>query len=235
MGDLVIVGEGDAVRVRGSAERWVRFEIEVQPPDAAPAPQPPMPPPEIPEIRAYSQTDPRWADEIYAGGVTFRRAGCLVVSVAMIASMAYEEEAITRPPMVARRLREVGAFAGALLSHPARIAQALPALTWNGAVHWRHIPARIDRLAEEVARYGATICEVLWDPTKPLVSGGAWNQHFVVVVGVDEAGDDATIIDPWDGKEKALSASPYAAPKGWGAQRALYGMRLVRVSNLQEL
>jgi len=83
-------------------------------PEAGPDPDPaPV------RVTAYSQNDERWALQYYAGGVTFGKAGCLVVAVSMIASLAYAEPML--PPVVARSLRLAGAFEGALLSHPARI------------------------------------------------------------------------------------------------------------------
>lgn len=223
MSDVVMVGPGGTVGILASAEDDLRIELVVYPPQGGtPAEPPPV------QVRPYSQRDPRYADQVYAGGATFRSAGCLVCCVAMIASLVYEGEPLTYPPEVARRLRDVGAFGGALLSHPARIEDAYTKLQWGGAVHWRSIPARLDLLADEVTRYGATICEVRFDPHKPLVSNGAWNQHFIVIEAVDVDGDDAVIVDPWTGKRGLLSQSPSAEPQGWGASRALYGMRLLR-------
>ena len=231
----VLIGDGETLKVRASAERVVRFEIEVQPPDAAIPPEPPPSPPVV-QVRAYSQRDPRYADDVYAGGTTFRSAGCLVVCVAMIASLVYEGEPLTYPPEVARRLRAAGAFSGALLSHPARISDALPKLQWGGAIHWRQAPARLEVLADEVERYGATICEVKFDPRKPLVwtddAGRThWNQHFIIIEAVDVDGDDAVAVDPWTGTRQLLTSCPCAKPMGWGASRALYGMRLVRAGD----
>ena len=170
---------------------------------------------------AYSQNDPRWALEYYAGGVTFGKAGCLVVAVSTIASLAYAEPML--PPDVARALRLAGAFSGALLSNPARIPAALALLTWGGAEHWRDEPADLDKLEREIAAYGATICEVKWNPNGASPATG--NQHFIVVEGLDAA--DAQIVDPWDGQRKALSASRYRLP-GWTVSRTLYGLRMVR-------
>ena len=176
------IGPGEIVYFQSSAEEDLEFTVRVL---AAGPPQPPAPP--VVQVRAYSQRDPRYADEVYAGGITFRSAGCLVVDVAMIASLVYQGEPLTYPPEVARKLREAGAFSGALLSHPARIPQAYDRLHWGGVIHWRTIPARLDVLADEIIHFGATIAEVKFNPSKPLIyqEGGRtrWNQHFVVVEG----------------------------------------------------
>ena len=56
-----------------------------------------------PSLMLYSQRDPRWRNEVYAGGLTFAAAGCYVTCVAMIASLAgYDDD----PLEVARKLRE---------------------------------------------------------------------------------------------------------------------------------
>jgi hypothetical protein len=185
-------------------------------------PQPePEPEPAHGRVIAYSQRDPRWASQVYAGGTTFAQAGCLVTCVAMIASLAYADAPL--PPDVARALRDAGAFNGALLSNPARIPVALNRLEWGGVAHWRERPADLDMLASEIAAYGAAICEVKWNPRGAMPQNG--NQHFVVVEGLD--GADAQIVDPWDGQRKALSESRYRLP-GWTVARTLYGMRMVR-------
>lgn len=176
---------------------------------------------ERPRVLAYSQNDERWALQYYAGGVTFGKAGCLVVAVSMIASLAYAEAML--PPDVARALRLAGAFEGALLSHPARIPVALGLLEWAGVDHWRDGPADLDALEREIAAYGATICEVKWNPNGP--SPEKNNQHFIVVEGLDAA--DAQIVDPWTGQRGNLGASRYRLP-GWTVARTLYGMRKVR-------
>jgi len=187
------------------------------------ATEPEPEPVERPAVVAYSQNDPRWRAQIYAGGTTFGKAGCLVVSVAMIASLVYPEP--LDPPTVAAALRAVGAFDGALLSKPARIHDALDRLTWGGVLHWRAQPADLNILRREIDTYGATICEVKWNPSG--ASPEAGNQHFIVVDGLD--GDDALIVDPWDGKRKRLSASSYRLP-GWNVARTLYGLRMVRAN-----
>ena len=179
--------------------------------------------PEVAPVRvvAYSQRDSRWANQIYAGDATFAQAGCLVTCVAMIASLAYADAPL--PPDVAQALRDAGAFSGAFLSHPARIPVALERLEWGGVVHWRSRPADLDALASEIAAFGATICEVKWNPRGAMPQSG--NQHFIIVEGLDAA--DAQIVDPWDGRRKALSESRYRLP-GWSVARTLYGMRMVR-------
>jgi hypothetical protein len=200
---------------------WIASLLGFEPGEPDP-PQPPAPTdPEPPRVVAYSQNDPRWANEVYAGGTTFARAGCFVVSVAMMASLVYAENIL--PPEVAHRLRQAGAFDGALLSNPNRIPDAYSRLAWGGFVHWRDRPADMEFLAHEIATNGATICELKWNPSGP--SPEKANQHFVVVEALD--GDDALIVDPWDGQRKRLSESRYRLA-GWTAARTLYGARLVR-------
>ena len=178
---------------------------------------------------AWSQNDSRWAHLDYAPGWTFRQAGCLVCCVAMLASLAYPEDPPT-PVKVAEGLTAVGAFGGGLLSRPARISQAFDRLRWDGYLHWRSIPARLDIISQEIAEYGATIVELVWNPQdqRPPQAG---NQHFAVAVGVVGAvtPPDVVIIDPWDGQQKMLGASAYAKPVRWSAARAVHGVRLLRI------
>lgn len=175
------------------------------------------------KLTAYSQNNPLWAGEIYAGDTTFSRAGCLVCCVAMIVSLVCTGD-IT-PPEVAYHLRQAGAFEGALLSHPDRIPVAFNWLQWAGVTHYRNGPADMDAIAAEVAQYGATIAELKWDPrgTEPQTG----NQHFAVITAVSEDHQDATIIDPWDGASKLLSTTRYRL-SGWNAARTIYGIRRVR-------
>jgi len=174
-------------------------------------------------ITAYSQNDSRWAKQVYSGNTTFSRAGCLVVSVAMIISQ--HEEIL--PPEVARRLREARAFEGNLLSHPARIVDAFPFLEWGGVIHWREQPAPLSQLAEYLKR-GPVIIEVVWNPLSA-VTLQLGNQHFVVATQIASDLSDVHIIDPWDGLEKSLVESAYARPKSWSAARAIHGVRLLWV------
>lgn len=182
-------------------------------------------PPAPPCVVAFSQNDPRWAAQIYAGDATFARYGCFAVSVAMIASLVYAETLL--PPDVARVLREAGAFSGANLSNPSRIPHALERLRWGGVMHWREEPANLGLIAAEIQAYGATICEMKWDPLNP-TKPQKGNQHFVTVIGIDAGRDEATIVDPWDGEEKLLSQSRYAKPRNWRARQAITGIRMVR-------
>ena len=182
-------------------------------------------PPPMSGMVWMSQNDPLWAKEVYAGGATFARLGSLVCCVAMVASQVYPE--IT-PLVVADKLRGVSAFEGALLSRPARIPTAFPFLWWGGEVHWRSILADLGRLGAEVARWGPTIIEVVWDPRdmRPPQQG---NQHFVVAIELTVNPVDVVVVDPFDGQVKGLVGSRYAAGRQWPAERAVFGMRLLRV------
>ena len=55
------------------------------------------------EMVRYSQNDPRWAREVYAGGATFAESGCLVVAATMVASQVYPE---LLPPAMAVGLNQ---------------------------------------------------------------------------------------------------------------------------------
>lgn len=169
--------------------------------------------PETTTVTAYSQNDPRWKDTIFSGDATFGQYGCFVTS---ISSWMNEE-----PPVVAAKLREAGCFNGAMLSYPANISIAYPSVTWAGFAHWREGNVDVAMLRQEIEREDAAICEVRWDPSKPPVPN---NQHFVVVEALN--GNDATIMDPWDGKHKQLSASRYAI--GHPGLSALTGIRKFR-------
>jgi hypothetical protein len=169
----------------------------------------------------FSQNDSRWKNEIYSGGQTFGQAGCLVTCVAMIAAQAQPE---LTPTQVALALRNAGAFVGALLSRPARIPTAFPWLSWEGAMHWRMVPAQITELAAMLAAHGPTILEVKWDP-KDKTPPDKGNQHFVVATAITAALDDVTVVDPWDGEEKSLLTSRYALPMKWRIETAIQGVR----------
>jgi len=167
----------------------------------------------------YSQRDARWRDTVYAGGMTFGKAGCYVTCVAMLASLAgYADE----PPEVARRLAQAGCFAGAQLSFPQRIPQAYPLLVWEGRRDWRNWPADLDWLRQQLDD-GPVILEVEFVP------GGAQppdDQHFVVAEAFTLKGDDLLIADPWDGSATRL-LERYAL-EHWDLARAIYGARLLR-------
>jgi len=186
------------------------------------------------ELVAYSQNNPEWRNVTYAGNLTFRQAGCLVCCIASKYSEVSPD--CHCPPQVAERLREAGAFSGGFLNHPSRIPDALPGLDWQGAIHWRKVPADIGLLAELVSIHGPIIAEVLWNPDLALCYLGAdgrtkWNQHFVVVVAVDNM--CVHIMNPWDGKFKPLIDSRHMLPE-WDAARGIYGLRLVVPASTEE-
>lgn len=182
---------------------------------------PPSPPI---EIKPYSQNDPRWKNEIYAGGSTFGQAGCFVVSVAMIVSLNLPDET---PVDVAANLRNAGCFTGNMLDNLSRVSYAYSFLKWGGFIHWRDKAANLGGIAEEIAMHGATILEVKFNPLLDGIDNfPKTNQHFVVAIEV--RGEDVKIIDPWDGNYHDLKESRYAKPKSWTAKRAIQGIRLVR-------
>ena len=171
-------------------------------------------------LTAYSQRDPRWRDKIYAGDVTFGQAGCYVTCVAMIASGAGY---IDTPPKVAENLRKAGCFSGAFLSHPDRIPDMYPLLKWDGRRDWRNTPADLNFLSDYLKSH-CTILEVEFRP------GGAMppeDQHFVVALRFTDDGEDLIILDPWDGAETRLLRR--YAQKHWNLERAIYGMRMLRI------
>lgn len=167
----------------------------------------------------YSQRDPRWRNTVYAGGKTIGQAGCYVVCVAMLASLAgYDDE----PPEVAAKLQEAGAFSGPLLSRPERIPHAYPRLVWDGSLNWRQAGANLVSLRHEISA-GPAIIEVEFRP------GGArppQDQHFVVAERFTDDWRDLVVVDPWDGTRTQLLRR-YALDN-WDLGRAVYGMRLLR-------
>lgn len=179
-----------------------------------------------PELACYSQRNPRWCDEIYAGGVTFGMAGCYTVAVADVLSLAgYTDE----PPEVARKLRGAGCFVGANLSRPDRIPDAYPLMQYDGPVdvskdgplRWHDGPADMERVWAEL-RKGPVIMEVDFEP------GGEWNQHFVVAEEWDEVANDILIADPWSGERVLLLKQYSPVWQHWDLSRAIYGLRLLR-------
>ena len=55
-----------------------------------------------------------------------------------------------------------------------------------------------------------------------------FNQHFVIIESFTADGDDMHIADPWDGARTKL-LERYALDH-WDLQRAIYGLRLLRVA-----
>ena len=190
------------------------------------------PVPVEPQIQSYSQTDPQWANTEFSPGYTFARYGCLVCSYAMIASQVYYDSA--KPLTFAAKLRDVGAIGGGMVSSPARIPEAFPALSWGGAVHWRDVPADMAFLEKELRDNGPTVIELAYNPAYPVIYKNItgqvkYNTHFLVLLEID--GLDAVVIDPIDGLTKHLTESRYYLPK-WeflGASRVITGCRLLRV------
>ncbi len=171
-----------------------------------------------PSLTLYSQRDPRWRDLVYAGGLTFAAAGCYVTAVAMILSLAgYKDD----PPTVAAKLREAGCFTGALLTRPDRIPQAYPLMRYDGAALWHKVAADMEEFEIELSK-GPVIIEVDFVPPT-----AKFNQHFVIAERFTPDGDDLVIADPWDGARTWL-LQRYAQDH-WSLERALYGMRLLRI------
>lgn len=170
-----------------------------------------------PPMTLYSQRDPRWRDEIYAGNLTFSQAGCYVTCVAMIASLAgYGDD----PPEVARKLREAKIFSGALLARPDKIPEIYPRLRYGGTLRWHKVPADMEKFKKELAE-GVTIIEVDFRPPTTKL-----DQHFVIVERFTADGKDLVICDPWSGSRTKL-LEQYAQDH-WDLKRALYGMRLLQ-------
>lgn len=187
------------------------------------------------EVGRYSQRDPRWAQQIYAGGVTFQGGGCYVVSVTnLLHYIGYDDD----PPTVASKLRDAGCFEGPNLSHPDLIPTAYPKSRYDGPVdvsqdgplRWHNRAADMDRVWAELAK-GPIIAEVDFRP-----STAEYNQHLVVIESWNqEAGDDVIIIDPWDGARVAL-LERYALT--WfvllghprALKNAICGLRLLRAA-----
>lgn len=171
-----------------------------------------------PSLTLYSQRDPRWRNLVYAGGLTFAAAGCYVTAVAMMLSLAgYDDD----PPAVAANLREAGCFSGALLTRPDRIPQAYPRMRYDGAAIWHKVAADLEEFEIELSK-GPVIIEADFIPPT-----AKFNQHFVIAERLTPDGKDLTIADPWDGTRTQL-LQRYAQDH-WNLERALYGMRLLRV------
>lgn len=174
----------------------------------------------------YSQRDPRWRNKVYAGGMTFKAAGCYVTSVAMMLGLAgYTDD----PPTVAAKLCKVGCFSGALLGRPDRIPAVYPLMRYDGPVsvgkdgplRWHHGEADMKRVKKELDK-GPCIIEVDFIPPT-----AKFNQHFVVAERFTADDKDLVIADPWDGTRTRL-LERYAQDH-WDLKRAIYGMRLLRV------
>lgn len=172
----------------------------------------------------YSQHDPQWEDEVYSGKTTFGAAGCYVCCVAMIASLAGSTD---DPPTIAKALRDAGCFGAGddadLLLRPELIPEACFGTEYHSTYRWHDKPADMLAVWDEV-KLGPTIIEVDFAP------GGRFNQHFVVAEAWDEETGGLQIADPWDGQRKELPAAYSPVLGGWSLERAIYGMRCLRVA-----
>jgi len=166
-------------------------------------------------VTLYSQCDPRWRNLVYAGGTTFCKAGCYVVSVAMMLSLAGYDDT---PPNVAAKLRAANCFSGNLLTRPDRIPNAYPRTSYHGTYQWHDRAADMSRIRSSL-KTGPVIIEVDFRP------GLKFNQHFVVAKRITTEGD-IIIADPQDGTRTKLMER--YAQGHWDLARAIHGLRLLR-------
>ena len=184
---------------------------------------PPPPPEPSVVMTAYSQKDPRWRNIVFAGGKTLGAAGCYVTCVAMIASLAGYEDT---PPEVAAKLREVGAFTGALLSYPQRIPEAYPLLRYDDTHDWSDHRVTQDDLAivQDELNVGPVIMEVDFVPRT-----SKRDQHFVVAEMFTMDGD-LVITDAIDSADTRLLERYAVEDDDYTLNRWIYGLRLLRVA-----
>jgi len=176
-------------------------------------------PPSGPRLWNWSQRDPIYRNEIYAGYLRFETDGCYVCGVSDIVTLAGYED---NPVEVARKLRNAECFDGALLRYPQRIPRAYPLLEYGGTHSWHGGDADMDVVWSELER-GPVIAEIdfQWKTQK-------LNQHFIVLVEPTTDKTDIWINDPWDGSSVRL-LQKYAG-EYWDLERAIYGLRLLRVT-----
>jgi hypothetical protein len=144
----------------------------------------------------------------------------------MIASLVSYDD----PPAVAKKLRDAGCYSGAYLTKPGNIPYAYPGLQYDGPfdvsedgpLRWHNTRADLTAIDAALA-HGPVIAEVDFVP----VTDDKFNQHFVVIEGYTAARDDLLIADPWDGTRTKL-LERYALDS-WSLERALFGVRLLRV------
>lgn len=174
-----------------------------------------------PTVTQYSQNDPCWAHLVYSGRYTFERAGCYVVAVAMVASLAGYD---WTPPEVAGAMRDAGCFVGGELLHPERIPDALPGLVWPFGAYYNR-PGKVmsddklDLIRLFIDKYGAMILKLDYHP------GGPFQTHFVLAVS--HTPDDFEIVDPIDGQRVSMFGR--YGMDGWAIGNVVIGYRAVRV------
>jgi hypothetical protein len=172
----------------------------------------------------YSQNDPRWAGQVYAGATTFETAGCYVVCVAMLATFAgYLDE----PPDTAAKMRKARCFNGAMLSYPDRIPRAYERLDWPPGAYYNRTGDRVSleawgKIVDHINMIGPLILKVDYRP-----GNYVFQSHFVLAVEVIDGGQNLGLIDPIDGQYATLLAR-YANPRDWIAQQAVFGYRGLR-------
>lgn len=177
-------------------------------------------PPGTPQLGNYSQRDPLWRNDVFAGGLRFETDGCYVCAYADIVALAGHDDL---PKEVACKLRYSGCFNGANLSYPQHIPPSYGNLRYDGTHQWHHGPANMDLIWRELDK-GPVIAEVDFQ-WKSQVQ----NQHFVVLVRPTDDKGDIWIHDPWDGSYVRLMQK-YAA-EHWDLSRTIYGLRLLRVDS----
>ena len=173
-----------------------------------------------PQKEMPSQRDPRWRDELYAGGLRFKTDGCYVCAYTYMVRMAGYSHT---PPQVAGELREAGCFSGALFTHPELAQHAFPLVRYDGAHRWHDYAADMDTVFSKLEQ-GPIIAEVDFQWRTQVL-----NQHFVVLLQPTEDRSDIWIADPWDGSTVRLLLK-YAG-ETWNLARCIYGLRIFRIED----
>lgn len=173
---------------------------------------------------AYSQNDPRWKNQVYAGDTTFASAGCYVACVSMLATWG---GSIDTPPQTAAKMREAKCFNGNMLSNPQNIPDAYPSLEWPDGAYWNRTGDKVPggtmmAIKDKITQQGPLILKVDYKP-----ENYKFNMHFVLATSLIN-NDDLEIIDPLDGKRVSL-LSRYGKACGWTIEQAIFGYRGLRV------
>lgn len=194
--------------------------------------------PQLYPMQFFSQRDPSWSHVSIGSSPYYNigNAGCAVTCAASILTTI--DPNLTPHLLVDLLNGHMGFTADSNLIWETLIGNLVPAKgtaigteveflgpsdrSSDGELIWRKIPADMVRVFQEL-RLAPVIMQV------DFVPGGVLDSHFVVALEFDEAISDVYIYDPWDGVVTHL-LQRYALDSSWTLARAIYGLRLLRVT-----
>jgi hypothetical protein len=162
-------------------------------------------------IVAFSQRDPRWANErLGTSEYTLGQAGCLVTAAAaLLASWGAD----TDPRRLNEYLRQVGGYVEGGLFVFASV-NGLAGARFEEFIDCPDVAAPVERLRQKIAR-GAGVLACF-----DFVPGGSVQTHWTWLLRLDL--EDGQLMDPWQPPgQEAAPLSRYLAA-GWTPARGIF-------------